>query len=114
MRSLCSLMGFLLVSGTMVPVASAAVSGAVSPLYTTAYLRSLCNSTYDVDAGLCAGYLMGVAESLQQAKQACLSPQISPETLTTNIRRGWEQNPDQPADALQSVQAILQSRFPCP
>ncbi len=87
---------------------------AAGPLYTTAYLQNLCNSTYDIDAGLCSGYLMGVADSLQQQKQACLSPQIGPETLTVNIRRAWDQTPNQPLDAMTSVQAILQSRFPCP
>lgn len=103
------------ISGLLLCLSSAqAATQAATPLYTTAYLQSLCSSTYDIDAGLCSGYLMGVADSLQQAKQACLSPQIGPETLTSNIRRAWEQNPDQPRDALQSVQEILQARFPCP
>lgn len=104
--------GLLVIAGSLHMAMAATPS--ITPLYTTAYLQSLCSSTYDIDVGLCSGYLMGVADSLQQAKQACLSPQIGPETLTTNIRRAWEQNPDQPRDALQSVQDILQSRFPCP
>jgi hypothetical protein len=86
----------------------------VAPLYTTAYLQHLCNSPYDVDAGLCAGYIMGVADTLQQQHQACLSPNISPETLVDNIRRAWEQSPTQPESALNSIQDIFLKRFPCP
>jgi hypothetical protein len=94
--------------------ASAAQAAMVQPMYTTAYLQHLCDSSYDVDAGLCAGFIMGVADTLQQQKQACLNPSISPETLLANIRRAWDQEPEQPASALQSIQQIFQQRFPCP
>lgn len=96
-------------------LAASPVRAAITdPLYSTAYLQHLCNSSYDVDAGLCAGYIMGVADTLQQQGQSCLSPNISPETLVSNIRRDWEQNPQQPENALQSIQDIFQRRFPCP
>jgi hypothetical protein len=95
-------------------VSAMTAHAATPPLYSTAYLQHLCNSTYDVDAGLCAGYIMGVADTLQQQKQACLSPNISPEVLVENIRRAWTQPGDQPINALQSIQDIFQSRFPCP
>lgn len=94
---------------TMISAAQAAPAA----LYSTAYLQHLCNSTYDVDAGLCAGYIMGVADTLQQQKQACLSPNISPEILVENIRRAWEQKKEQPDNALHSIQDIFQIRFPC-
>jgi hypothetical protein len=90
------------------------VQAAPVPLYETPYLQGLCNSPYDVDVGLCSGYIMGVADTLQQQNQVCLTPQIGAETLMLNIRRGWQQKPDQPVSALQSVQDILQQRFPCP
>ena len=85
-----------------------------TPLYTTAQLRALCDSAYDVDAGLCAGYIMAVADDLQQQGQACLSPQIQPETLVANLRRAWQQNlAAASTSALHNVQEIIQSRFPC-
>ena len=87
---------------------------AAAPLYTTAYLRHLCTSTYDIDVGLCAGYVMGVADGLQQSGAACLSPMITPEVLIDNLNRGWAAQTGSPPDeALHSVQDILQTRFPC-
>lgn len=105
---------FALLGLSLMVLTASPVRAAIAPLYSTAYLQHLCNSSYDVDAGLCAGYIMGVADTLQQQRQACLSPSISPETLVANIRRAWEQNPQQPENALQSIQDIFQSRFPCP
>ena len=103
MRYRYGFIGFMLLAG----------NAQAASLYTTPYLQSLCNSTYDVEAGLCSGYIMGIADSLQAQGKACLSPAIGPETLTINIRRGWEQAPEQPADALQSVSQLIESRFPC-
>lgn len=92
---------------------SSAQAAPFQPLYTTAQLQALCASPYDIDVGLCAGYIMAVADQTQRDGQSCISGQIGPETMTDNIRRAWAQSPRQPDDALSSVQEILHNRFPC-
>jgi hypothetical protein len=104
---------FWIIYGVLIWMGIMPAQAAPDALYSTQYLQHLCNSTYDVDAGLCAGYIMGVADTLQQQKQACLSPNISPEVLVENIRRAWEQKKDQPDNALHSIQDIFLTRFPC-
>lgn len=82
-------------------------------LYSLSELQHLCDSQYDVDAGICAGYVMGVADALQQQGRACIGANIRPETLMDNIRRGWTQNTAPSDTALLSVQDIITQRFPC-
>lgn len=83
---------------------------------TVGQLLQLCQSRYDVDAGMCAGYALGVAESLMAGPSAiCLSPAITPQTLVDNLRRAWTQAaPDPTQDAFAAVAAVLRERFHCP
>lgn len=82
-------------------------------LYSLSELQHLCDSQYDIDAGMCAGYVMGIADITQQQGRACIGPNVRPETLMDNIRRGWAQDKTASDTAAVSVQSILEQRFPC-
>lgn len=86
---------------------------------TAIQLQDLCNSQYDVDAGICAGYVTAVAEQLMSQSnpttQICLSPAISPQTLSDHLRRSFEKTPPGAEDlAAQYVIQALRQRFRCP
>jgi hypothetical protein len=100
-------------TGLLLTLAVPSAYAAPQALYTTAYLQHLCSSTYDIDVGMCAGYIMSVADDLQQQGQVCLTGQVGPAVLMDNIRRSWTQTSNQPTGARQSVGDILQQRFPC-
>lgn len=81
-------------------------------------LQGLCNSRYDVDAGMCAGYIKAIAEELMQESdpraQVCLSPAIGPQTLVENVQRSWAERAPQSQDfANDSVAGVLKDRFRC-
>ena len=85
---------------------------------TAVQLQGLCNSRYDVDAGMCAGYVMAIAERLQQDSDplhhVCLSPAIGAQTLVENLQRAWAVQPPQPQDlATTTVAGALRDRFRC-
>lgn len=85
---------------------------------TAVELHNLCNSRYDVDAGMCAGYIKAIAEELMQDSdpraQICLSPAIGPQTLVDNVLRGWAERAPQSQDfATDSVAGVLKDRFRC-
>lgn len=87
-------------------------------IMTALQLQQLCDSPYDVDAGMCAGYVMAVAERIQQdpnpASRVCLSPAIGPQILVQNVQRAWEQHPPAAYDlAVENVEALLRQRFKC-
>lgn len=82
-------------------------------------LQKMCNSRYDVDAGMCAGYITAVAENVMQdntpSRRVCLSPAISPQTLMDHVRKYWDEVPPSPQDlASYSVDLALRARFRCP
>lgn len=85
---------------------------------TAVELQNLCTSRYDVDAGMCAGYIKAIAEELMQdpdpRAKVCLSPAIGPQTLVDNVQRGWATRAPQPQDfANDSVAGVLKERFRC-
>jgi len=89
-----------------------------SPM-TTVQLQDLCNSRYDVDAGMCAGYVTAVAERLMidnnPHQRVCLSPAIAPQILVDNIRNVWAKQPPEAQDlAAQTVESALRQQFRCP
>lgn len=89
-----------------------------SPM-TVPQLQALCSSKYDIDVGMCAGYVTAVAERLMNDSnphnRVCLSPAIAPETLVTNLEKAWQDQPPQPQDfASVSVESALRQRFRCP
>ena len=82
-------------------------------------LRDMCQSRYDIDVGLCAGYVAAVAEIIMQennpSRRVCLSPAIGPQTLITHVQAAWQAVPPQPEElALYNVDMILRERFRCP
>lgn len=86
---------------------------------TTIRLQQLCDSPYDVDAGMCAGYVMAIAEMILQdprpSRRVCLSPAVGPETLIQNLRRAWQNNPPAAYElAIENVETTLRDRFKCP
>ncbi len=94
--------------------AAAQMSGQVTAIE----LQTLCTSRYDVDAGMCAGYIKAIAEELMQEHdpraQICLSPAISAQTLMENVLRSWAERAPQPQDlANDSVAGVLKDRFRC-
>lgn len=85
---------------------------------TAVELQGLCNSRYDVDAGMCAGYIKAIAEELMNdhdpRARICLSPAVSAQTLVDNVERGWLSRAPQPQDlAADSVAGVLKERFRC-
>jgi Rap1a immunity proteins len=81
-------------------------------------LQSLCTSRYDIDAGMCAGYIKAIAEELMHEHdpraQICLSPAISAQTLMENVLRAWAEKAPEPQDlANDSVAGVLKDRFRC-
>lgn len=78
----------------------------------------MCASRYDVDAGMCAGYVKAIAEQLMHDSDPrakfCLSPAVSAQTLVDNVRRGWATRPPVAQDlAVDSVSGVLKDRFRC-
>ncbi len=89
-----------------------------SPL-TAHQLHQMCQSRYDVEAGLCAGYVAAVADKLMRdsnpANAVCLSPAIGPQTLVDNVLRDWSQAEIAPQEmAFEAVEGVLRRRFRCP
>ena len=85
---------------------------------TAVELQNLCTSRYDVDAGMCAGYVKAIAEELMHDSdpraKLCLSPAIGAQTLVENVQRGWAARTPQPQDfASDSVAGVLRDRFRC-
>jgi hypothetical protein len=85
---------------------------------TAVELQDLCTSRYDVDAGMCAGYVKAIAEELMHDSdpraKLCLSPNIGAQTLVENVQRGWAERAPQPQDfASDSVAGVLKDRFRC-
>ena len=85
-------------------------------------LQQLCDSRYDVEAGMCAGYIMAIAETMTQdgnpMHRVCLNPAIGPQVLMENVRRDWAAlTPDQqygPQDlATDAVKGAIRRRFRC-
>lgn len=81
-------------------------------------LQKMCDSRYDIDAGMCAGYITAVAETVMQDsrpdRRVCLSPAITPQTLMDHVRNYWHDNPPAPQDlASFSVDLALRARFKC-
>lgn len=86
---------------------------------TVAQLQQLCSSRYDIDVGMCAGYISAIAESLMQnnnpQERVCLSPAIGPQILIEHMQAAWQKNPPQPQDfANANVEHVLRTRFRCP
>jgi hypothetical protein len=82
-------------------------------------LQQLCMSRYDVDAGLCAGYVTAVADKLMResnpANAVCMSPAISPQTLVDNLLRDWQEAEIAPEQmAFEAVEGVFRQRFRCP
>lgn|SRR5690606_12990217 len=82
-------------------------------------LQQMCQSRYDVEAGLCAGYIAAVADKLMRdsnpANAVCLSPAIGPQTLVDNVLRDWSENEIAPQEmAFEAVEGVLRRRFRCP
>ena len=86
---------------------------------TALQLQQMCASHYDVDAGMCAGYVTAVAERLMRendpATHICLSPAISPQTLVDNLRAVWGKQPPESQELASSgVELALRQQFQCP
>lgn len=86
---------------------------------TTPQLQALCASKYDIDFGICAGYVTAVAERLMgerdPTRRVCLSAAISPQTLVANVTKAWADQPPTAQDfAADSVELALRQRFACP
>jgi hypothetical protein len=95
------------------------VAAQIPAATTVGQLLQLCQSRYDVDVGICAGFALGVAEGLMAAegtpRSVCLSPAITPQTLVDNLKRVWSQNaPDPTEPAFAAVERVLRDRFRCP
>lgn len=89
-----------------------------SPM-TAVQLQALCASKYDIDFGICAGYVAAVADRLTGVKEGtgrvCLSPAVSPQLLVANVRQAWDAQAPQPQDSgFDSVESALRQRFRCP
>lgn len=87
-------------------------------IMTAIRLQQLCDSPYDVDAGMCAGYVMSVAEMIIQdprpSRRVCLSPAVGPQMLVQNLQQEWKDNPPQAyALAIENVETSLRHRFKC-
>ncbi len=111
-------MRFFIIMAVFLGVLGAARAEVQTPM-TADSLRKMCDSRYDIDAGMCAGYIMAVAETVMQdsnpGRRVCLSPAISPQTLMDHVRDYWQQNPPAPQDlASFSVDLALRARFRCP
>lgn len=109
---------FILVFIPVFVLATAANAQIQAPV-TALQLQNLCTSKYDIDVGLCAGYVMAVAERLNAesdpGNRVCLSPSIAPQTLVVNVQKAWESAPPAPQDfAAESVEIALRQRFHCP
>ena len=99
-------------------VSTAATAQVRSPI-TAVQLQALCDSKYDIDFGICAGYVSAVAERLMgendPSRRVCLSPAISPQTLVANLVKAWDVAPPSQQDfAAESVESALRQRFQCP
>jgi len=86
---------------------------------TAVQLQQMCVSRYDVDAGMCAGYVMAIADQLQHETEPlykiCLTPAITPQTLIDNLQRIWKDQPPQSNEmAFSNVTGALRGRFRCP
>ena len=83
---------------------------------TASQIRDLCASKYDIDFGICAGYVTAVAERLMSGEApVCLSPAVSPQLLVTNVVKAWDHAPPGPQDsAAGAVEQALRQRFACP
>lgn len=114
MMFLRAVMCLLMMMALPVP-GSAQVQGPLSAID----LQNLCNSRYDVDVGMCAGYIMAIAEQLQAqsdpAQPVCLSPAVRGQALVDNMQRAWAEQPPGPHDqAAAHVARVLRARFRCP
>jgi hypothetical protein len=81
-------------------------------------LQKMCDSRYDIDVGICAGYITAIAEMVQQesspGRRVCLSPAISPQTLMEHVQKYWAANPPNTQDlASFNVDQALRDRFRC-
>lgn len=81
-------------------------------------LKQLCDSPYDVDVGMCAGYIAAIAEMIMQdprpSRRVCLSPAIGPQVLMQNMQQAWKDSPPQEYDlAVVNVEMLLRHRFKC-
>lgn len=111
---------FLLFALFFLPVLSAqgVADAQVQAPIDVAQLLRLCDSTYDVDVGMCAGYVTAVAESIMNnsrpEQRVCLNPAIGPETLIENVRVSWAKDAPMPTDgAFGAVEGALRRRFRC-
>lgn len=82
-------------------------------------LQKMCTSRYDIDVGICAGYVTAVAEALMNennpSQPICLSPAISPQSLMDNLLKVWSESPPGPEmTAADAVKRTLRIRFRCP
>jgi hypothetical protein len=87
--------------------------------FTAHALQKMCDSRYDIDVGICAGYITAIAEMVQQesspGRRVCLSPAISPQTLMDHVQKYWAANPPAAQDlASFNVDLALRDRFKCP
>lgn len=86
---------------------------------TAVALQNLCNSKYDIDVGICAGYIAAVADTVMQDstphRRVCLSPAVGPQILMDHVQKYWTDAPPAPQDlASYSVDSALRDRFRCP
>jgi hypothetical protein len=107
---------FVLSLGT---VTSATAQGVNAPYHFTAMqLGELCNSEYDTDYGLCAGYVTAIADVMLQqdiyGTSACNHKNVKSEQLIALTKRYLESNPEVAQTPARDVVSLALSRaFPC-
>lgn len=82
-------------------------------------LATYCAGKFDVDAGVCTGYILAISEALIQGStvfgyKACGHDVIKGQQLVDIVKFDLSENPDQvnqPAGAM--VAGILSRSFPC-
>jgi hypothetical protein len=82
-------------------------------------LQKLCTSRYDIDVGICAGYITAIAEHIMQdnnpQQRVCLSPAIGPQILMDHVQKYWLKSPPKAQDlASIGVEQALRAQFRCP
>lgn len=98
---------------------TAPASAEEPPVLTAVELQAICQSKYDTDSGLCAGYITAIADQLSSAqgidgKHSCRFGQARAQQFTNLFLSYAESYPDALyAPARSIVAAAITRAFPC-
>jgi hypothetical protein len=98
---------------------AATAAAAEPPVLTAAELQGICQSKYDTDSGLCAGYITAIADQLASAegidgRHSCTFGQARAQQFTDLFLAYAESYPDALHAPARSIAAAAITRaFPC-